>query len=191
MGSEDGDDDSSPDTLSETVVCIDDAVYFRTEVTPVSTMVLLQRLAEANENAIKKSHFPGDARVFLYIHSGGGDLFAGLSALDHLRNNRVKVITVADGFVASAATLMLLAGAERKALKNAKILIHQLSTFFAGKYGEMCDEMTNSNELMESLRSVYQQETNMTAKKVNSMLKKEIHINSDEAVKLGVVDEVW
>ena len=47
MGSEDGDDDSSPDTLSETVVCIDDAVYFRTEVTPVSTMVLLQRLAEA------------------------------------------------------------------------------------------------------------------------------------------------
>lgn len=188
---EEGDDDPSPDPLSDTVVCIDDSVYFRTEVTPISTMALLQRLAEANENAIKKSHYPGSARVFLYIHSSGGDLFAGLSAMDHLRNNRVTVITIADGFVASAATLMLLAGAERKALKNAKILIHQMSTFFAGKYGELCDEMTNSNELMDSLRSVYQQETKMSQKRINKMLEKELHIGSDEAVKLGVVDDVW
>ena len=45
------------------------------------------------------------------------------------------------GFVASAATFLLLAGAERLAMPNAHILIHQIRTGFWGKFNDLLDEV--------------------------------------------------
>ena len=66
--------------------------------------------------------------IRVHVCSGGGDLFAGLSAMNILEKSRVKVITIAQGECGSAATFLLLGGHERLIGKNAHVLIHQIST---------------------------------------------------------------
>ena len=49
-------------------------------------------------------------------------------------------MTVIDGFVASAASFMLLGGAERRASSRSFLLVHQLRGTFEGKYCDFVDE---------------------------------------------------
>lgn len=173
------------------VVCDNDCVYFYAPVTTSNTVKLLQAMREAGNYALQKCVWPEDARIYLYIHSGGGDAFAGLSAMDHIRLSRVPVVTIADGFVASAATFMLLGGSERKAFRSAKILIHQMSTSFLGKYQDLLDEVHNSTDLMETMKQVYAENTAMNKDEIDRLLTKELQLNAKQAIKKGVVDEIW
>ena len=167
-----------------------DCVYFCAPVDTKYTLKLIKALDEASEFALKTCGW-ADARVYLYIFSAGGCAFAGLSAMDHIRNNRVPVVTIADGYVASAATFLLLGGSERKSMSNAKILIHQLSTAFWGKYADLLDEVQNSEELMQSFRKVYADNTKLRGHKLDSLLNKELHMNATRSLEWGIVDEIW
>jgi ATP-dependent Clp protease protease subunit len=184
-------EEDAPDNAEECVVTVRDCVYFSAEVEPKYTVKLIRAMDEASDYALKTCLWPCDARIYLYINSGGGCAFSGLSAMDHIRNNRVPVVTIADGYVASAATFMLLGGAERKTMRNAKILIHQLSTYFIGKYADLLDEVENSKELMESFRRVYADHTNLRGKELDSLLNKELHMNAHRSLECGFVDAIW
>lgn len=177
-------------TADECIMVIRESVFFYAPVETLYTLKLLKALGAASEFALRTCTWPSDARVYLYINSGGGCAFAGLSAMDHIRTNHVPVITIADGFVASAATFMLLGGYERKSMTNAKILIQQLSTAFWGKYVDL-DEARNSEDLIESLGKVYAEYTNLRGKKLTSLLRKELHMNAIHSLECGFVDEIW
>jgi ATP-dependent protease ClpP protease subunit len=187
----DDDDDEAVQALESSVLTVRNCIHYSAPVEKRYVLELLKALDEASEAALQYCTYPTDAVVYLYIHSDGGDAFAGLSAMDHIRNNRVPVVTVADGFVASAATFLLLGGTERKSMRNAKILIHQLSTAFWGKYADLLDEVENSRELMESFRNVYGQHTKLRGKELDSLLKKELHMNAERSLSCGMVDEIW
>lgn len=179
------------DAETNSVITVRDSVYFAAPVERQYVLALLKALDEASDAALQTSLYPSDARVYLYIHSDGGDAFAGLSAMDHIRNNRVPVVTIADGFVASAATFLLLGGCERKSMQNAKILIHQLSTTFWGKYADLLDEVENSKELMQSFRAVYAKHTRLRGEQLENLLQKELHMNASRSLSCGIVDEIW
>ena len=70
------------------------------------------------------------APLWLYIHTEGGDAYAGLSAMDHIKNLKVPVYTVVDGSCASAGTFILMGGEKKYALPNSSVLIHQIRTDF-------------------------------------------------------------
>ena len=186
-----GDDASDAEDSGENVLQIKNSVYFYGAVDQKTFLKLIQALNDASADALERADWPCEARVYLYIHSLGGDAFVGLSAMDHIRLNHVPVIAIADGYVASAATFMLLGASERKALQNAKILIHQLSTGFWGKYADLLDEVQNSKELMHTIKGVYKQYTTMSAQEVERLLSKELHMNAQDALKHGLIEEVW
>lgn len=178
-------------TTDDDVTQINDHVYFYADVKPKTVLLLLKAIHAATSHALANTHYATDAKVYLYINSNGGEVFSGLSAMDHIRLNRIPIVTIADGFVASAATLILLGGTERKILKNAKILIHQLSTQFWGKFNDLLDEVANSEELMNNFKSVYSSQTYMKEAKIEALLHKELHMNAAQALEYGFVDEVW
>lgn len=187
-GAEENEEEASAE---EYVAVIRENVYYYAPVEQKYVLRLIRALDEASEHALKTSTYPSDARVYLYIHSCGGDAYAGMSAMDHIRNSRVNVVTVADGYVASAATFMLLGGQERKMMRNAKVLIHQLSTVFWGKYAELLDEMENSKELMDTIGQLYTANLTMPKSELDKLLKKEVHMNATQCVSCGMVDEIW
>lgn len=168
-------------------------VYFHADVDTKTIAKFLKCLEEATESALRETHPLREPEVLVYIHSQGGDAWAGLSAMDHMRmlDRRVKLVTVADGIVASAATLMLLAGRERIAMPNSFILIHQLSVEgFMGKYVELVDELKNSTELMNTFRKIYQERTKMTPKRMEQLLKKELVLDANMCLQEGFVQRI-
>jgi len=181
---EDTDANESEDATSR-VSALHTCVYFYSEVTRLSVFKLIEALQAATRSAMQL----GVSHVTLYIHSLGGDAFAGMSAYDHIFKNSLPVITIADGIVASAASLFLLAGARRLAMPHSFVLIHQVSlSGFEGKFADLQDEVKNSTALMKAMRDIYKTRTRMKKKELNRALKNEITLSSCECVELGFVD---
>ena len=172
---------------------INNDIYFHEDVSVQSVKELCKQvnilekkmLNVQNELKLKKAPY-----IYIYIHSYGGDLFAGLSCMDMLKNCKVPVVTIVDGFVASAATLILLGGHKRWMRRNSNMLIHQIRGGNWGKYDELKDEMTNCDELMKTVKNVYLEESEFPEKKLQRIIKKEIHLNGDACIKYKLVHKL-
>ena len=162
----------------------DNQVYFYSEVTRESVLHLIRALLKLRDEQKKK-------RIYLFIHSDGGDLHAGLGAMDHIQNLGVEVRTVMDGFVASAATLIFLAGTRRYVMPNANLLIHQLATEFWGKFQDLQDEMANSKSLMDTIKTIYTKHTNIPRKDIKSLLKREMYLSAERCIELGIAEKPY
>lgn len=176
-----GDDDDA-----KLVTCRGTRVFFYCDVSKRSVLRLVDKLDEAASNALAAAHPREDARVLLYIHSDGGEAYAALSAMAHIRACKVRVVTVADGFVASAATLLFLSADERYVIPHAHVLIHQLRTAFWGKFDELLDEVSNSRMLMDTIMQIYRTRTKLGNKKISTLLRKELNMNAEQCVQHGL-----
>ena len=128
--------------------------------------------------------------IYIYIQSEGGDAFAGLSAMDTIKACKAPVVTIVDGYCASAATFLLLAGKERHMRSHAGILIHQLRTEFWGKFAELKDEMKNSEKMMNIFKKIYIEHSNIPTKTLNNLLEKELCLTAEESLEYGLVDKI-
>ena len=93
----------------------------------VASLVCAQLLYLESENPKKDIAF--------YINSPGGLVTAGLAMYDTMQYIKPDVSTVCIGQAASAASMLLMAGApgKRHALPNSKIMVHQPSVGFQGQ----------------------------------------------------------
>lgn len=180
----DSTDESS--TTDDGVTRLGCCVYFYADVSKTTVTQLLSAMNEAWRESINLRGPLPSPGITVYVHSDGGDAYAGLSAMNHVRHFPCPVVTVADGMVASAATLLLLGGHERRILPHSHVLIHQLRTIFWGKYDELKDEYRNSTLLMESLIDIYTRETSIPREELETMLKSERCMNADECVAYGI-----
>ena len=149
---------------------------------PVSTLAIFLR-----EACSEPAPSFGSQEITLFIHSDGGDAYAGISAMQHIRRCTVPVTTVADGFCASAATLLLLGGSTRKITPYTDVLIHQIQTAFWGKYKDLHDEYKNSTALMRSICTIYTENTKLAEKKVQKYLDSELYMTCADCLKHGIV----
>ena len=176
--------DSDSDCEQQRVEREGSTIFFHCDVTTKTVLQLIRAIQAAECHAF--TH--GLSHLTLCVHSYGGCAFAGLSAFDHIVSSRIPIHTVATGFVASAATILCLAGARRFAHRHACLLIHELSTGVEGKLGQLVEEVSNSKATMRLLRSVYEERTNRTRQDLRAMLKKETLISFDKAVEYGFVE---
>ena len=163
-------------------------VFFHSPITRGAVLTMLEEVRAASNHALETCESLPDAKVYLYIHSEGGDAYAGLSAMGHLMANKVPIVTIADGFVASAATFLLLAGKHRRIHKHTQVLIHQLQTEFWGKYSDLVDEWKNSRSLMRQIHRIYQQHSSLSSARIASLLKQEVNMTCKQAIEWGFVE---
>ena len=102
-------------------------VYFYSGVTRPKILKLNKGIFNLNVNMLSKT-IPLEYEpppIKLHINSYGGSVFAGLSAVDYIKNSKIPIHTVIDGCAASAATLMSCVAERRYMHKNACMLVHQ------------------------------------------------------------------
>ncbi|OUV98778.1 MAG: hypothetical protein CBD16_09525 [Betaproteobacteria bacterium TMED156] len=128
--------------------------------------------------------------IKLHINSYGGSVFAGLAALDYIKNSKIPVHTIIDGCAASAATLMSCVGAHRQIHRNSCMLVHQLSGAMWGKFQEMEDDFENSKMLMDKIKKIYNQHTKIPKKEMDKLLKHDLWWEADKCMQYGLVDEI-
>jgi ATP-dependent protease ClpP protease subunit len=172
-------------------------IFFHKEVSRDSVLNLiftLNQAAKKMKNASDQLGVEDYPPIYLFINSGGGDYYAGMSAFDHIKNMEYPVYTVIDGLTASAGTFISLAGKKRLMMRSSWVLIHQIKTWFSGynTFEELKDEMLNTTNIMNSLNNMYIENTKLTKKKLDTtFFKHDLYINSDQAIKLGIVDEIY
>jgi len=128
--------------------------------------------------------------IKIAINSSGGDLYAGLAAMDFIRGIKRRVETIVYEFCASAATFILMAGTVRKMGKNSWILIHQMSSGFEGSYQDLRADMKTNKKLMRQFREVYSEYTTIPPEKLEDLMNRDITYSARKCLKYNVVDEV-
>jgi ATP-dependent protease ClpP protease subunit len=146
-----------------------------------TVLALYEKLAEAASHG---------GPIRLHVHSDGGCCSSALAALHHMRHHPCPITTIADGFCASAATLLFLGGSERIVAKHASMLIHQLRTCFIGRYDELCDEYKNSTRLMATLRTVYKEHTRISDALLDKCLTSEEWLSADDCLAHGIAQRI-
>lgn len=173
-------------------------IYFKTDVSRESIDKLATEIDHVNSklaNMQKKTAMgtftPNP--IYLHITTNGGDLLAGFFAFDKIRASKVPIHTIIEGSVASAGSLLSMAGEHRFMTANSHLLIHQLRTGIIGTYEELVDEKHNCNQFMSKLVNLYHQNCNgkMTKTKIREILKRDIFWDTKTAIKHGLVDEIW
>jgi len=185
--------DSSSDVYTER-----NHIFFKTDVTKESIDKLAQeidhlnhKLASMQRKATLGSFTPKP--IYLHITTNGGDLLSGFFAYDKIKASRVPIRTVIEGSVASAGSLMSIAGTHRYMTPNSHLLIHQLRTGIIGTYEELVDEKTNCNQFMSKLVALYHANCNgkLSKTKIREILKRDIFWDAKTAIQNGLVDELW
>lgn len=131
--------------------------------------------------------------IYLHITTNGGDLLAGFFGFDRIRSSKIPINTIIEGSVASAGSILSIAGETRYMTPNSYLLIHQLRTGIIGTYEELVDEKNNCNQFMSRLVNLYHSNCNgkLTKTKIREILKRDIFWNVETAMSNGLVDEIW
>ena len=184
------DDDSDEEEGTDHIRQEGNKVYFYSDVTKKTALDLMSKLFKAAQEAVIMSSIEIEPTVYLYIHSNGGDAYVGLSLHDQIKSMKIRIVTIATGFVASSASLILLAGHEKLGLQNCQILIHQLRTEFWGKFDELLDEVKNSKKLMKCVKQLYKDCAIFEEKDLENLLKKELNLSAKQSLKYGLIDRI-
>jgi ATP-dependent Clp protease protease subunit len=133
-----------------------------------------------------------DKDIHLYINSPGGDITALFAIYDTMKYLKPDVSTFCYGQAASAAAVLLAAGARGKrfALPHARILLHQP---FGGVEGQASDIELQAKEILrlrDLLTGMLATDTGQAQDKVAKDTDRDFVMTADEAVLYGVIDEV-
>jgi len=168
-------------------------IYYYDEVNPKSILDLVSLLKEATVISLDKQityDLECPPPIHLHIHSYGGDVYSGLAGAPHIFNNKVSVYTYVEGGVASAGTLLSLAGKKRYIQEYSYMLIHQVSHWTHGTYENLKDEKENLDKLMAQFYKFYKKYTKLKKKQIVKILKRDLWFDAEECLKLGLVDKI-
>jgi len=174
----------------EVVKVIGNEVFFYGDISQESILEFIEKFKKLEISLLKSAAdmIGFEPMIKVHIMSDGGDLFAGVAAMNVLEKSRVKVVTVADGACCSAATFVLLGGSERRMGPNAHLLIHQLSTSeFWGKFEDLKDEMRSCTKLMQAVKLIYMKKTSIPEKKFKKLMKRDIYLSASKCLKYKIV----
>ena len=126
------------------------------------------------------------------MNSPGGDITALFAIYDTMKFVKPDVSTFCFGQAASAAAVLLAAGAHGKrfALPHARILLHQP---WGGAAGQASDIELQAKEIIrmrDLLNSMISGDTGQTVEKIARDTDRDFVITAEEAVNYGLIDEV-
>ncbi len=130
--------------------------------------------------------------INLYINSPGGSATAGLAIYDTMQFLKCDVTTYCVGQAASAAAVLLAAGADGKrfALPNARIMLHQPWGGAEGSASDINIRAKEIDRLKGLINDILVRHTKQTKKKIEADTDRDFFLSAEEAKKYGVVDEV-
>lgn len=193
MLSNDDISDVSSDKQKYVSVIDNNELYFYNDVNVESALVINKTLSDlARQLLIAKITFDlqETPHIKLHINSDGGEVFGALSIVDRIQASKVPVHSYAEGLVASASTLISVSCHKRYIRKNTILLIHQVRSWFEGTYEDFNDEKQNMDLIMKVVKGIYLKHTKFTEDELNTLLKRDLYLNAEDAIKYGLADEI-
>jgi ATP-dependent Clp protease protease subunit len=150
----------------------------------VANVVIAQLLHLESESATHD--------IALYINSPGGDMTGLFAIHDTMQYVAPDVATICVGQAASAAAVLLAAGAKGKrfALPNARVLIHQPHGGAQGQSSDLEIQVAEVVEMRRRMVDILVQATGQSAARITADIDRDYIVRGDQAVEYGLVDEI-
>jgi len=150
----------------------------------VANLVIAQLLFLAGEDP--------DQDINIYIHSPGGIVAAGLAIYDTMEYIKPDVATICMGQAASMGALLLAAGAKgkRRALPNARVMIHQPMGSSRGQASDIFIYTKEIVTLREKMNEILAHHTGQPVERIRKDTDRNFFMSAEEAKEYGIVDEV-
>ncbi|HEX4061445.1 MAG TPA: ATP-dependent Clp protease proteolytic subunit [Streptosporangiaceae bacterium] len=134
-----------------------------------------------------------DRDILIYINSPGGSMTSMMAIYDTMQFIQPEIQTFCIGQAASAAAVLLAAGAKgkRAALPNARIMLHQPA--MESGYGQSSDLEIQAREILRmrgAMEDVIARHTGKDSAQVRKDIERDRFFNPMEARDYGLVDDV-
>ena len=134
-----------------------------------------------------------DRDISMYINSPGGSFTALTAIYDTMQFVKPDVATVCMGQAASAAAVLLAAGApgKRLALPNARILIHQPYTETGrGQVSDLEIQAAEIQRMREQLEEMLSKHSHQTPQQISEDIERDKILTAAEALEYGLIDQI-
>ncbi len=163
----------------------DRIIFLGSPIDDVSANIIIAQLLFLDSQASKED-------IKLYINSPGGSVTSAFAIYDTMQFIKADVSTICVGIAASAAALLLAAGARSKriALPNSEVMIHQV---MGGAQGQATDIDIHARHILktkERLNEILALHTGQTIAKIAIDAERDFFMSATEAKKYGIVDKI-
>jgi len=133
-----------------------------------------------------------DLEISLYINSPGGSYSALTAIYDTMQYIRPDVATICIGHAASAAAVLLAAGApgKRAVLPHAKVLLHQPSSQAQGTLPDLAIQAKEVAKVRAEVAEILSSHTGHPVAKISGDTDRNKTFSAREAVDYGLADRV-
>lgn len=156
---------------------ISETDWWDEDVTPKAFNEDLKQLGDVDE-------------IIVRINSGGGSVFAGVAIHSMLKRHPAKVKVYVDGWAASIATIIAMAGDKIVMSQGSTMMIHNPSSGVWGEAKDLRKQADVLDSIRDSLIEIYHNRTGKTKESVGELLNAETWFTAQEAVEYGFADEV-
>ena len=190
---------------------IDDNPRYNSQLTDLDTVLLRKRViffsTYVNNQTAKdlvgkllclESQNP-TKDITIYINSGGGSIYDGLSIIDtmeRLKKNGIKIITIVCGLAASFGSVISCCGTvgHRFMTQNSVMMLHQpLISGNRGIVGQQSDIMIAAEEmkrLRNLLEKIYCKQTGLSEKIIHDLTNRDNYFDAKRAKKINIIDDI-
>ena len=155
----------------------------------IHNVIFFNEVNKAAEDDSKK-----DITFYLSTYGGNADDMFAMYDMMRIVREDTDIETIGLGKVMSAGVLLLAAGTKgkRKIGKNCRVMIHAV---MGGNHGSL-HNMMNEMEAIEQLQDMYCDalisETKLTRAKLKKMIERKVNVylSAEEAIELGIADEI-
>lgn len=127
-------------------------------------------------------------RLTVRINSPGGDITDGVAIMNNLAERDVDVQI--DGFAASIASVIAMAGDSVRMAENATFMIHNPWTIVAGDAAVLRKEAATLDLFKATLVSSYQRHTDLSPDEISNLMDAETWMTAEQALEKGFITEI-
>ncbi|QXE02764.1 head maturation protease, ClpP-related [Terribacillus sp. DMT04] len=128
--------------------------------------------------------------IHVHINSPGGSAFDGVAIGTLLKNHKAKIVVHVDGFAASAASVIAMAGDEIIMPENTMLMIHRASTIEWGNAAAFEKTARDLRKIDTALAASYKKRFIGEDGELEQLLDDETWLTAEEAVAFGLADTV-
>lgn len=145
----------------------------------VSSYLLSRQIAELDVDTIN-----------VHINSYGGEVAEGWAIYNSLKDHKATINTICDGFAASIASVIFMAGDHRRMRNVSLLFVHNAlcgATGNAAAHRKTADDLDKMSELS---RQAYLEHVNISEEELTALLDAESWITPTEALEMGFATSV-
>ena len=130
----------------------------------------------------------GDLEV--HINSGGGSVSQGIAIYNAIKQYDGQVVVYVDGLAASIASIIAIAGDKLIMAEGSLMMVHEVWTQLAGNASDLRKEAEVLDKHTNTILDIYEANTPLSRDEIKQMLAAETWLTAEEALELGIADEI-